>query len=56
MIHNKEFDKAMLDEQLKTFIIYIAALKTLSKLAKMIIYHFQVAQLCGDNYMQIAAL
>ena len=39
----KKFAKAALDEQLETFVIYVAALKPPQKSAKMIIYPLQVA-------------
>ena len=55
-INKKEFTKAAQDKQLEIFVVHVAALEVLPKSAKMTIHPSQIAQLLGDNCMQIAAL
>lgn len=48
LINKKEFVKAALNKNSETFVVYIAALKTL--LAKMSIYHIQKTQIVILQY------
>lgn len=52
LIDKKEFAKATLHENLKTFVVYVAALKAL----KMTIHPSRISQILGSNRVQITAL
>lgn len=52
LIDKKKFTEAVLDEKLKTFVIYVTALEIL----KMLINSLQTAQIIKNAFMQVAAL
>lgn len=52
LINKKEFAKAVLDEQSKIFVVYIAVLETPEKT----IYLLQIAQILGSDPVQVVAL
>lgn len=43
----REFVKAILDESLETFVIYIAILELLLKSSKIMIHYFQTVQIAA---------
>lgn len=56
IIDNNKFAKIMFDENSKTFVIYIVALETFSKLVEIMIHLLWAAQITNNNLVQIAFL
>ena len=54
LIDKKEFAKAVLDVESKTFVMHISALKT--PLSRITIHPSKAAQITGGNPMQVATL
>lgn len=51
-----EFAKIALDENSKTFVVYVAVLEVSSWSIKMVIYPSKAAQIIGDKPVQVVTL